>query len=428
MVTRYFIGIVAIAFAIAVGATVGIFAATGGVPLGQIPFVDNQSINADTLSKQLGNLTEKVTMFEKELKVVNSIQSGVDKIQSDIQQGSDNFDDDMTVIENQVKRLSDQVDELKEKLDKLTIGTAVFSAELSRSEVKAGDTLTLTGTGLPNKPVKVTLLGIDKLILSEGSATTDSNGNFVFSTQLSRSYAPGEYTLKLSQEGKVIQRSFTMVGIETGTTQPTTQPSTTQPTPAPQPPAAQGSLTLTVDKNQYARSDKVLLSGRTDPDVWIDLDIFDSNKVQQVRTATKSDSNGNYRFEYSLASNAALGEYEVKASIGNRQQSIKFSVVQSGSGSTTQTGSTSGSLTATADKTQYARGDLVKISGKAPAKSKVTIIVEPPTGDDLLLSVTASDTGTYQTLFSIKADAVNGTWNITVKQDNNIVTATIKVV
>jgi uncharacterized protein YfaS (alpha-2-macroglobulin family) len=407
---------------------VGIFAATGGVPLGQMPLIDNQSINADTLSKQVGDLSEKLTAFEKDLQVVNSIQSGVDKIQSDIQQRSDDFDDDMTVIENQVKRLSDQVDELKEKLDKLTIGTAVFSAELNRSEVKAGDTLTLTGTGLPNKQVKVTLLGIDKLILSEGSATTDSNGNFVFSTQVSRSYAPGEYTVKLSQEGKVIQRSFNLAGTDGGTTQPATQSPSTTPTPSPQPPVTQGSLTLSVDKSQYARGDKVMLSGRTDADVWIDLDIFDSNKVQQVRTATKSDSNGNYRFEYTLASNAALGEYEISASNGNKLQSVKFSVVQSGSGSTTQPASTSGSLTATADKTQYARGDLVKISGKAPAKSKVTILVEPPSGDDLLLSVTASDSGTYQTLFSIKADAVNGTWNITVKQDNNIVTATIKVV
>jgi 5-hydroxyisourate hydrolase-like protein (transthyretin family) len=414
MVDKYLIGIMAIAFAVGVGATVGIFAATGGAPLGSISLVEKQPVPVNVLSDQVGNLTEKVAMFEQQLDGIDIIQSDIGEIQSDIQVNLDEFDDDITVIGAQVKRLSDQLDDLKSKLDKLTIGATVLSGQLNKSEFKAGDVLTLTGTGLPNKPVKVTLLGIDRFVLSEGSATTDSNGSYTFTMQLSKSYAPGEYTIKLVQEGKVVERSFDIVGTETQSVQP----------PATQPPTAQGDLALSVDRNQYARGEKVLLSGKTDHDVWIDIDIFDSNKVQVVRTSTKSDANGNYRYEYTIPSNAALGNYEVNVITGTKQESVKFSVVSS----TSQTPSTSGSLTITTDKSDYARGDLVKITGKAPAKSKVTILVEPPSGDTLLLTVTASDSGTYQTLFTIKADAVKGTWNLTAKQDTDIATATMRVV
>src|SRR5574341_798450 len=401
MISKFWMAIIGV-IAVAIGA---------GVVLGPSTLGMNWSVPGTVSSEQIGNLTQKITVLEQR----------VDQISKDVMNGatdkSGEIRNDMDVLEVQVKRLSDQIDDLKEKLDKTAISSTVFSAQLNKSEYKPGDTLTLSGTGLPSKSVKISLLGIDRLVISESSTTADSNGNFQYSTQLSKSYAPGEYSIKLSQEGKVIERSFRIGTAETSS--PSVQPPSTT-TPA-QPPASQTSsqgITISADKTQYARGDRIVVSGKTDPDVWIDVDVFDSNKVQLVRTATRSDGSGNYRYDYTLPSNAALGNYEIKVTLGSKQADVKFSVVASTSGST-QT-SSSGSVTIITDKTQYSKGSLMKISGNAPAKSKVTITVEPPSGDDMLLTTTASDAGTYTTFLSIKSDAVAGSWKINVEADSYV--------
>jgi uncharacterized protein YfaS (alpha-2-macroglobulin family) len=410
MISKFWMAVFGI-IAVAIGA---------GVVLGPSTLGMNWSVPGTASNEQIGNLTQKITMLEQKL----------DQISKDVANGatekSDEIKDGMNVLEVQVKRLSDQVDDLKEKLDKATVSSTTLSAQLNKAEYKPGDTLTLSGTGLPNKSVKISLLGIDRLVISESSATADSNGNFQYSTALSKSYASGEYSIKISQEGKVIERTFRIGSAETST--PSVQPPSTS-TPV-QPPATQTSsqgLTISADKTQYARGDRVVVSGKTDPDVWIDVDVFDSNKVQLVRTATRSDGSGNYRYDYTLPSNAALGNYEIKVTLGDKQADVDFAVVASASGST-QTSSSSGSVTITTDKTQYSKGSLMKISGNAPAKSKVTINVEPPSGDNMLLTTTASDTGTYTTFLAIKDDAVSGSWKITVEADSYVANATISVI
>ncbi|GEM_PF-3375902 len=411
MISKFWMAVFGI-IAVAVGA---------GVVLGPSTLGMNWSVPGTVSNEQIGNLTQKITMLEQKL----------DQISKDVMNGatekSDEIKDDMNVLEVQVKRLSDQVDDLKEKLDKATVSSTVLSAQLNKAEYQPGDTLTLSGTGVPNKSAKISLLGIDRLVISESSATADSNGNFQYSTALSKSYASGEYSIKISQEGKVIERSF-RIGTA-GTSSPSVQPPST--TPAVQPPATQTSssqgLTISADKTQYARGDSVVVSGKTDADVWIDVDVFDSNKVQLVRTATRSDGSGNYRYDYTLPSNAALGNYEIKVTLGNKQADVDFTVVASASGST-QTSSSSGSVTITTDKTQYSKGSLMKISGNAPAKSKVTITVDPPSGDDMLLTTTASDAGTYTTFLAIKSDAVAGSWKINVEADSYVANATVQVI
>jgi 5-hydroxyisourate hydrolase-like protein (transthyretin family) len=403
MVSKFWMAIIGV-IAVAIGA---------GVVFGPSTLGMNWGVPGNVSNEQIGNLTQKMTVLEQRL----------DQISKDVMQGatekSDELKDEMNVLEVQVKRLSDQIDDLKEKLDKAAVSSTVFSAQLSKSEYQAGDTLTLSGTGLPNKSVKISLLGIDRLVISESSVTADSNGNFQFSTPLSKSYASGEYSIKLSQEGKVVERTF-RIGT-TGTPTPTpVQPPTTQTS------TSQG-LTISTDKTEYVRGDRVIVSGKTDPDVWIDVDVYDSNKVQLVRTATRSDGSGNYRYDYTLPSNAALGNYEIKVTLGTKQADVKFPVVASTSGST-QTSSSSGSVTITTDKTQYARDSLMKISGKAPVKSKVTITVQPPSGDNMLLTTTASDTGTYTTFLAIKENAVTGSWKISVEADSYVANATVQVI
>ncbi|MGH9910786.1 MAG: hypothetical protein ACRD32_09110, partial [Nitrososphaerales archaeon] len=320
---------------------------------------------------------------------------------------------ELKTINGKLRTMSGDVDDLEKKVESLKVeqnsqpATNILLVDLNKQEYKPGDSLTLTGTGLPNKSVSALLLDVDKLTLSQSSNVADSNGKFTFTIQLSRSLTANTYTIKVSQEGKVIERSFRIAGIIE--------------TPAQISSSTQG-LTLSVDRGQYARGDRVFISGKADPNVFIDLDIFDSNKVPIVRSSTKSDANGNYALEYAIPSNAASGEYELRATMGSKQTSVKFLVGSSTSSTTVPSSSpsTSGTLTITSEKATYKRGDLAKITGKAPPNSKVTIFVEPPSGDKLVLSAVATNTGNYITLLSINGSASIGNWKLNANLDNNV--------
>jgi uncharacterized protein YfaS (alpha-2-macroglobulin family) len=409
-------GIVIIAFAIGLGSTIAIFAFTGPT-LNPVSLVDRSatSVSEKTFTEHVGNLTDKVTMLEQKLKGIDDIQhalstmegniqsmeSSVGKLQTSVQDQSSDLDSELNLLKTQVKIVAGQVGDLESKIDKLSLGATAFSAELGRTEYRAGDTVTITGSGLPNKPVKVTLLGIDRLILSEGSTITDSNGVFTFTTQLSKSYALGDYAIKFSQEGKVIERSFRIIG--------DTQSSS-------------GTLTLQVDKSQYVRGERVLISGKTVANAFVDIDILDSSSVQLVRTATKADSSGNYRLDYTLSSDAKFGTYTVKVTSLDRQTSITFTVGNS------STPSPTGSLTITTDKHDYSKGSLVKITGKATPNGKVTVLVQPKSGDEIVLTATATDTGNYIVLLSIRSDASAGTWTLTAREGSDTAVTQITVI
>ena len=182
-------------------------------------------------------------------------------------------------------------------------------------------------------------------------------------------------------------------------------------------------FTLTSNDREYLRGEKVLLRGITDPDVWVDLDIFDSNKIQ-LRISTKSDADGRYNVEYTISTNAVIGKYEVKATVGDKQVNVKFSVVLTKSSST----STSNNLTIETDRSPYNRGDFVTVVGKGKANEKVTILVEPPRGDNLLLTVNPDSSGNYRSVFGIKQGTFTGQWKLTAKQGTDAATIDITVI
>ncbi|MFQ5969098.1 MAG: hypothetical protein ACE5J2_01195 [Nitrososphaerales archaeon] len=385
-----------------------------GITLGQVVILSKAPLNGD-----LTTINERVDELSSQIEAINYVgtiqgfnSTDITSLKKDIDMMNAKLDKNIKLINtkldrlkdsaNDINNLEDQIQKLQAELSKDSPNTAsakTLTADLDKFEYRAGESLTVHGVGLPDTSVKISLMDADRLVLSEGSTMSDAAGNFIVTIQLPKSLSSGTYKLDMSQEQDLVQREFSIIeGI----------------------PAAQG-LALSVDRSQYERGDRVSISGRIDPNVVVDLDIFDDRDTQIARTSVISDSSGNFKYSYTINSDDRLGTYTIKATYTDKQATIRFDVVTSVANSPLE-------LRVATDKPEYERGEFVIITGKAAANSKVTILVKPPSGDVFLLVVNSDDDGNYRTIFAVKADANKGTWDVTVKQDTKSAMTTISVI
>lgn len=362
------------------------------------PFNTAEKSDVEKFGSEIGVEIQKLSDEIQELK------NKADEIKPEVEKSLADFEKQMKIIDMRIDRLndlSDEIDELKKEIERLrTTQSQLLSASLDKTEYRAGDSLTVSGVGLANKLVRISLLDAKRITINDGSTTANSAGEFAFTIRLSTSLSDGNYIIRASQEDNVVEKQFRIVSRIAQTE----------------------GLTLTTNNSEYLRGETVVISGATDPNTWIDLDLFDSNDVQLVRTSTLSDANGKYTLRYTIASNAPPGQYDVKATLGDKQVTTSFFVV------TTKSSTSTSNLTIQTDRTIYNRGDFVTVTGKAEANEKVTIFAKPPNGDTLVLTVNADSSGNYKTMFSINQDASTGQWELTAKQSVHSATTTISVI
>jgi hypothetical protein len=400
IIPQYWFAIMAVAAFVG-----GVFASPAITPSFQQLGTEEIKINEiEKFSNEIGDEIKKLS------KEIDEIKSRPDESQQPIV--SDDINDLQRQIQiidariDRLNRLSNDIDELKKEVVSLKTlpptQSQLLTALLDKFEYRAGDSLIVNGIGSPNRSVKISLLDSNRITISEGSTISDTSGRFTFTILLSSALSDGNYFIRVAQDSNSVEKTFritsTLVQVE--------------------------GFTLRTDNKEYLRGERVLFTGSADPNTWIDFDIFDSNNVQIVRTAAKSDANGRYSLEYAIPSNAPLGEYEVKASMVDKQLSIKFFVVLTKS----TISSTSNNLAINTDRTIYNRGDFVTVIGKGIKNEKVTILVDPPAGDNLILTVNADSFGNYRTMFAIKQDAAKGTWEIIARQGTDSTKITITVI
>ncbi len=368
-------------------------------PLNLESTTDNGVEKFNEIDQELMKLSNELNEFKNINTTVSVSEETVEEI-SNLQEWVENID----LRIDKLSSLSQDISELRNEIANLQVSpeSQSLTASLDRSQYRVGDSLIVNGVGMPNRSVGISILDSNTAV-SEGSTMTDSSGKFAFTMQLSNLSDGDNYVIKVIQEGKVVEKPFTL------------SPRLIQT----------GDFTLETDNVEYEKSEKVLLSGITDPNVWIDLDIYDSNNVQIIRTSTISDGSGRYSLEYTISSTAVVGDYLANASVNDKQVSVKFAVVLT---STSTSSSSSSNLTIETDRSIYNRGDFVIVTGKGSPNGKVTILVEPQTGDDILLGVNTDGSGNYRTIFATKQDSFRGDWEITVKQGLDRTTINITLV
>lgn len=166
---------------------------------------------------------------------------------------------------------------------------------------------------------------------------------------------------------------------------------------------------LTLDKSTYLPGETVRISGLgADPLKAVQVQLLDSNGFVTEGETTWADSSGSILYSLQLPSSLLPGEYQIKVMSGQATalQSITVGTIPSTSGSYT--------LTAQTDKGIYQGGDIVRVSGVAVPTSSVTAVMQSPSGTTFSSGTTSNSDGSYTLIFSTSQSYEAGTWTITV--------------
>jgi len=86
-----------------------------------------------------------------------------------------------------------------------------------------------------------------------------------------------------------------------------------------------------------------------------------------------------------------------------------------------------GSITIKTDKQTYNKGEYISVSGNAPPRSRVMLILTTPSANESVLTAQADEKGTYNYLIAISLDSRSGEWTITAKQGDEMATLRITI-
>jgi len=182
-------------------------------------------------------------------------------------------------------------------------------------------------------------------------------------------------------------------------------------------------LTVSTNRVEYMLGEIVTITGKTDPEVPVNVQIADAHKVIFTIT-TESDNIGLYKAVYEIQDDATAGTYTVTVSSGDKSSIIFFKV---NNPEKLSAYSQNGLLKLGITDSVYSRGDYVSVTGEAPPRGKIAITITPPSGNESTVTVFSDSDGKFQKLFQLSLDASDGDWTISATHYGETASLTIKV-
>ena len=244
-----------------------------------------------------------------------------------------------------------------------------------------GDTVSITGTGEPNKDTTLWIKDDGDKIIHYDVFTSKPNGILDYEFITDDTFSTGTYTVILGQENGADAALF---GIGQ-------YPSET--------------IVTLMEKANFALNSKAILSIIGPPSTNLKIQVLDSNDNIKTTDSIITSSSGKSRYAVDL-DGLSSGIYRAVVGTTSIQDSVKFSVgLESGSGNI--------SLIVIDDN--YSPGESILILGSTGSDARITITLSEPSGKVSSQTETFSDgTGNFSTdEIGIPTDAVLGTWKIT---------------
>lgn len=183
------------------------------------------------------------------------------------------------------------------------------------------------------------------------------------------------------------------------------------------------SLTASTNMVKYKLGETVIISGKTDPNVPIDMVVIHDDRIV-FNTKTKSDAAGVYVLEYKIQTGSSLGWYNAIVSAGDKNSNLLFKVIDA---QKIYGESENGNVSISVVSTSYSRGDYISVTGEAPPRSKIVITIMPPSGNESSAIVMTDEHGKYQKLFQLTLDASSGEWTLSANYNGEVASIKIKV-
>lgn len=272
--------------------------------------------------------------------------------------------------------------------------TSGLSVRTDKTKYSGGDIVRISGTGIANNRVVVTITppSGDNYQLTDQA---DNSGNYdvmFFTRSTDRS---GEWKITARQDGNsaTAQATFQLRG-----TTSSSSPST---------------LTVRTDKDTYNGGDIVRIFGKAVPNTSVTVTLESPDNIRHILT-DNADASGDYEVSFRTASTDRAGTWNVKAEQNGKTATITFQL---------RISTTSGSLTLTTDKSTYDRGETVKVTGVGLPNKRVTVVFEAPSGARVTFTDTADASGNYDVDFRTISSDENGEWKVTATQEGSNATA-----
>ena len=262
----------------------------------------------------------------------------------------------------------------------------LFTAQTDKSVYQTGEQIEIYGVGIPNTTVTAVLTSPSG-ITTTGVTTVQSYGTYVMFFSDSPSFETGIWSITIKDQGleKIIY-----ITVQSGNYNPPT-------------------FTAQPSSIVYQAGDIISVSGTGSPNTSVQGVLTSpSGLTFTASTATRSD--GTYVLSYLVSSSYEKGNWYITLNNQGqtRQVYIFIGPVSSSGGSFT--------FTAQTDKTIYAKGNIIRISGTGPPYATVNTALTSPSGKTYNGVATISFDGSYNLSYSALPSFETGNWHITLTQ------------
>lgn len=275
-----------------------------------------------------------------------------------------------------------------------TVPAASLTVRTDKNEYSGGDIVRISGTGIANSRVIVTITppSGDTYQLTDEA---DSSGNYdvlFFTRSTDRT---GEWKVSARQDGNTstAQTTFKLRGFGS---------------------SSSSTLTVRTDRDTYSSGDIVKIFGKATPNIRVTVTVESPDNIRHVLT-DNADSNGDYEVNFRTTSGDRVGTWNVKAEQDGNTVTTTFQLRISATGG----------LTLATSKSAYDRGETVKVTGIGLPNKKVTVVFEAPSGTKTTLTDTADANGNYDVDFRTTQSDENGDWKLSATQEGNSATASV---
>ncbi len=185
---------------------------------------------------------------------------------------------------------------------------------------------------------------------------------------------------------------------------------------------------ISLDKTVYSKGDSIVIFAHNIlPQKAMTIQLLSSFNELITTVTARSDSTGKLNYVFQIPSFVPAGDYKIKAVTADGSNDMMFFTISDQTGTPTNPTSIITGLTVKVDKSVYAPGDMITVTGFGEASSAISAELVSPTQKIATAHSTISSDSTYTLIFILDNDAKPGNWKLKIVQDDEEESLTFSV-
>lgn len=184
---------------------------------------------------------------------------------------------------------------------------------------------------------------------------------------------------------------------------------------------------ISLDKTVYSRGDSIVVFAHNIlPQKAMTIQLLSSFNELITTVTARSDSTGKLNYVFQIPSFVPVGDYKIKAVTADGSNDMMLFTISDETVTPTNPTIITG-LTVKVDKSVYAPGDMITVTGFGKASSAISAELVSPTQKIATAHSTISGDSTYTLIFILDNDAKLGNWKLKIVQGDEEESLTFSV-